>query len=230
MIDVPASVVQLENRILRSLPQAEWDRLRLGMVPVQLVTGQVLIERDQTGDHVFFLERGFVCLLYHSGERSVQVALIGDEGLVGGASLLGGDGFSASAVVRGPGLALRMPLPLIKLRLDQCPSLRDAWLRSVHGLLGEVMQTAIDNACSTLDQRCARWLLMADSRLKGGLIPITHETLAGMLGVFRSGVTAALSNLHGLGLVQPSRGRIAILDREGLRRFAAGSLRDAVAG
>lgn len=227
MTDVPVSVAHLENRILRLLPQAEWDRLRLGMVPVQLVSGQVLVERDQTGDHVFFLERGFVCVLYHSGNRSVQVALIGNEGLVGGASLLGGDAFSASAVIRAPGLALRMPLPLIKLRLDQCPALRDAWLRSLHSLLDEVMQTATDNACSTLDQRCARWLLMADARIKGDPVPVTHEILAGMLGVFRSGVTQALSNLHGLGLVQPSRGRVAILDREGLRQFATGALRSA---
>ena len=225
MIDVPASAAQLENRVLRLLPQAEWDRLRLGMVPVQLVSGQVLIERDHAGDHVFFLERGFVCLLYHSGDRSAQVALIGNEGLVGSVSLLGGGGLSASAVIRAPGLALRMPLPLLKLRLDQCPSLRDAWLRHLHGVMADVMQTAIDNACSTLDQRCARWLLMADARIDGDQIPVTHETLASMLGVFRSGVTTALSNLHGRGLIQPSRGRIAILDRDRLRRFASGSLR-----
>lgn len=229
MTDVPPIVAQLENHILRLLPQTEWDRLRLGMVPVQLVSGQVLIERDHAGDQVFFLERGFVCLLYHSGGRSVQVALIGNEGIVGGVSLLGGDGLSASAVIRAPGTALRMPLPLLKLRLDQCPSLRDAWLRHLHGLMAEVMQTATDNAYSTLDQRCARWLLMADARIKGDPVPVTHETLASMLGVFRSGVTAALSNLQGRGLVQPSRGRIAILDRDGLRRFATGPLRSAVA-
>lgn len=226
MIDVPSTVVSLKNQILRLLPQAEWDRLRLGMAPVQLVSGQVLIERDHAGDHVFFLECGFVSLLYHSGDRSAQVALIGNEGLVGGVSLLGGDGLSASAVIRTPGVAFRMPLPLLKLRLDQCPSLRDAWLRHLHGVMADIMQTAIDNAYSTLDQRCARWLLMADARIKGDQVPVTHETLASMLGVFRSAVTAALSNLHRRGLIQPSRGRIAILDRDGLRRFASGSLRN----
>lgn len=230
MKDVPISALSLRNQILAALPRAEWDRLRLGMVPVQLVSGQVLIEPNRAGEHVYFIERGFASVIANCGEKSAHVALVGQEGIVGGLSLLGGDVFAGSVVMHAPGEALRIPLPVLRLRLDQCPALRDAWLRDVSRFLGEVIQTAADSACSTLDQRCARWLLLADARVAGAPVPVTHEILAGMLGVFRSGVTVALSGLQALGLIQSSRGRVTVVDRGGLERFAHRSLRQTSLG
>lgn len=213
------------NRILAAIPQVELELLRSGLTPVQLVNGQVLIEANQPGEHVFFLESGLASILAISGEKSAQVGMVGNEGMIGGFCLLGNDPVPAAAIMQAPGRALRIPLPLLRLRLDQCPALREAWLRHVHKFASEVMQTATHNACSTLDQRCARWLLMAEERVEGDAVAVTHEMLAGLLGVFRSGVTVALSSLHDRGLIRSGRGRIMVVDRAGLAEFAVGALR-----
>ena len=207
--------------MLASLPVREWDTIRGHLVPVRLVARQTLIELDQPGEHAHFLEHGLACVFTSIGERSAQVGMIGCEGMVGSLSLLGGRPSPIFVTMNMPGRALRIPLPALRSCIDQCPSLRDAWLAHVRGLTTEIMQIAAHNAASTLEQRCACWLLMAHARVDGEDLLITHEMLASMLGVFRSAVTIAIAGLQERGLISTGRGRITVLDPAGLDALLA---------
>ncbi len=223
----------IANRLLAGLPMAELDQLCRHLAPVRLVRGQVLIERGQAAEHVFFIENGIATLLAQADadKAAVQVAMIGREGMVGGLALL--DGASppcARAVMQVPGGALRIPVAHLRRIMDASPAVRDAAMRFVQSLTRQVMQAAAWNASRTLRERCVHWLLMAHERVDGDDLPVTHEALSALLGVRRSGVTVAAAALQEEGLVRTSRGRVRILDRAGLEALVAdGALRERLA-
>ncbi len=208
-----------ENRLLQSLPADVLQALRPSLTSVRMVTGQVLIERGEAPEHVYFLEDGIVALVADIGGSGtgVQVAMIGREGMVGGLALLGADALSfARSMCLIPGAALRISVAKLQAFLEQHPSLREACTSHVASLVRQTMQNAACNAGNTLAERCARWLLMAHERVDGDEIRITHEALAMMLGVRRAGVTVVAASLQLAGLIKVNRGRITILDRAGL--------------
>ncbi len=222
---LPGMASALSNALLAALPQAEWDALRPNLTRVRLVPGQVLIERGQATEHVFFIEEGMASLVAEAetGRKGVQVAMIGNEGVVGGLALLGAESAAfAAAVMQIPGPALRIPVAVLCRCLDDSPVLHRLSLQYVQSLARQIMQTAAYNARSTLVERCVRWLLMAHDRVEGDDLPVTHEALSAMLGVRRSGITVATAALQEDGLIRTSRGRIRILDRAGLEDFRAG--------
>ena len=211
------------NRILFDLPRPDLHLIRPSLKPVQLVPGQVLIEQGQPAEYVYFLENGVIAVLakYPGGKASVQVAMIGREGFVGGQALLDADVLtSTSAVVQFPGPALRMTVRDLHVFMGQSCEFRQRCLTAVAAQMSQIMETSASNACDSLAVRCARWLLMVHDRVGDELV-VTHEALSTMLGVRRSGVTVTLTALQEETLIYVQRGRITILDRAGLERAAS---------
>lgn len=213
----------LHNRLLTQLSQEDFGHLKPHLTRVRLVPGQVLIEEGEATEHVFFIEEGIVSLVAEAGYKrpGVQVAMIGREGMVSGLALLGPEqGSFTCAVTQMPGPALRIPLGELRKFVEQSPAMREICSASLHALMHQIMQTAACNARNTLAERCVRWLLMAHDRVYGNELAITHEALSTMLGGRRPGVTVVVSGLQDAGLIRASRGRITILDRDGLERVA----------
>lgn len=212
----------IRNRVLSALgPVAS-----AGLVVVPLVAGKILVERGAPVRHVFFMETGLVCFL-ESDAASPQLAMLGTEGAVGLLELVAGAPTAfATAVVQVQGDAIRMDAPDAARLLEPSPAQPlhgpiDPVRLSVQALMRQIMETAAVNARDSLVQRLVRWLLMARSRLLTADIPVTHEALAAMLGVRRAGVTVAVATLQLQGLVRTGRGRITVLDTEGLARLNA---------
>ena len=198
----------------------------LDLVVVPLVAGKVLVEQDAPVRHVFFIEGGLVCFLDGaSNEASPQLAMLGTDGAVGLLELVSGARTSfATAIVQVQGSAIRMEARDAARLLEATPAKElhepaDPARLSVQALVRQVMETAAVNARDSLVQRLVRWLLMARTRLATDDIPVTHEVLAAMLGVRRAGVTVAVAALQLQGLVRTGRGRITVLDIEGLARL-----------
>jgi CRP-like cAMP-binding protein len=218
----------LDNRILADLPHAEADILRSHLRHVRLVSDQILVERGHTAEHVYFVEEGIVSLVAepHETRAGVQVAMIGKESLVGADALLdAGRETLAAAVVQIPGWAVRLPSQDLCDLLDTCPELRRRCLSAISALFQQIVQISASNACSSLAERCARWLLMAHERVGYGDIYITHEALSSGLGVRRSGISGVLAALQEAGLITVHRGRIVVRDRDGLARSMANRMR-----
>jgi DNA-binding transcriptional regulator YhcF (GntR family) len=147
--------------------------------------------------------------------------MVGRDGLVGCPALLGiVSGAFVASVVQIPGPALRIPAAELQRILVTCPTLQRLCMDTIATLMEQSMQTAATNACNTLTERCIRWLLMAHDRIDGDDLPITHEALADMLAVRRSGVTVAISGLQDAGIVRVARGHTTILDRIALEHAA----------
>src|SRR5919206_865253 len=201
------------NRILAALSPEDAERLRPHLEHVPLALGQVLIERLEPIDHVYFIEAGIASdtAVTDEGEE-MEVGIIGPEGLVGVAAVLDMDSTSNRSFMQAPGMAQRIRAEELRRAMDESPILRRLLPRYVHAFLAQTSQSAGCNGRHTLDQRLARWLLMAQDRL-GDDLPLTHEFLSIILGVRRSGVTVALRSLVKAGIIEQKRSHIRILDR-----------------
>ena len=208
------------NRILASLSPEDAERLRPHLENVPLALGQVLIERLEPIDHVYFIEAGISSDTAVTAEgEEMEVGIVGPEGLVGVAAVLGVDMTSNRSFMQAPGMAQRIRADELRRAMDESPALRRVLNRYVHAFLAQTSQSAGCNGRHNLDQRLARWLLMAQDRL-GDDLPLTHEFLSVMLGVRRSGVTIALRALAQAGIVEQKRGHVRILDRARLEALS----------
>ena len=208
------------NRILASLAPEDAERLRPHLEHVPLALGQVLIERLEPIDHVYFIEAGISSDTAVTAEgEEMEVGIIGPEGVVGVAAVLGVNMTSNRSFIQAPGMAQRIRVEELRRAMDESPALRRLLNRYVHAVLAQTSQTAGCNGRHNLDQRLARWLLMAQDRL-GEDLPLTHEFLSVMLGVRRSGVTIALRALAQAGIVEQKRGHLRILDRARLEALS----------
>ena len=213
------------NKLLASIPASEIESFQSCFVRVPLVRDQVLADHGQPVDHAYFIERGVVSIVSEDDgdEEGIQVAMIGREGVVGDFSLVDmRQPAFARAVVHIPGSALRLTGSDLQRVLEVSPNLRAACGRFVQSLIGQVMQSAAFNARRSLMERCARWLVMTHERIDGNELWVTHESLSAMLGMRRSGVTVAAAALQQAGLIRTGRGRVMVLDREGLHGVANG--------
>jgi CRP-like cAMP-binding protein len=205
-----------ENHLLAALPATDRQRWMPELEAVELPLGQVLYEAGGAQTHVYFPTTAIVSLLYvmESG-ASAEIAVVGNEGVVGIALFMGGDSTPSRAVVQSAGLGLRMSAKAIQTEFKRMPVLH-LLLRYTQALITQMAQTAVCNRHHTLDKQLCRWLLLSLDRLKGNDLLMTQELIANMLGVRREGVTEAALHLQEAGLIRYSRGRISVLDRPGL--------------
>lgn len=206
------------NHLLAALPAAEWKRWRLQLEAVAMPLGQVLYESGSTLSHVYFPTTAIVSLLYvmESG-ASAEIAVVGNEGVVGFSLFMGGESTPSRAVVQSAGRGYRLTAAVIKDEFTRAPVLH-LLLRYTQALITQMSQTAVCNRHHSLDQQLCRWLLLSLDRLQGNELVMTQELIANMLGVRREGVTDGALKLQKAGLIQYARGRITVTDRPGLER------------
>jgi CRP-like cAMP-binding protein len=207
------------NRLLGLLPAKDYRRLRPHLEPIALKYRQSLYRAREPIRFVYFIETGVGSLVntMANGEAA-EVGTIGNEGVVGLPLLLAGDRAPTSVYVQVPGAGLRMTSAQFTRELARSASMRTVMLRYAHALFNQVAQSAACNHFHSLQQRCCRWMLMTYDRMKSDEFLLTQEFLAMMLGVQRTGVSAAAGGLQRAGLIRYRRGVVTILDRPGLRR------------
>jgi CRP-like cAMP-binding protein len=205
--------------LLAALPAAELQRWLPQLEVVQMPLGQVLYESGHAQSHVYFPTTAIVSLLYvMENGASAEIAVVGNEGLIGISLFMGGESTPSRAVVQSAGGALRMRAPSIKDEFNHSSAVLHLLLRYTQALITQMAQTAVCNRHHTLDQQLCRWLLLSLDRLAGSELTMTQELIANMLGVRREGVTESALKLQKLGLIHYSRGHISVLDRSGLER------------
>jgi CRP-like cAMP-binding protein len=188
---------------------------------VALEIGDTLAKAGEPWSYLYFPEGAAVSVVKRMTDgRAIEIGGIGDEGLVGLPAILGADACEADTVVPVPGSALRAPVRVVLSVARSNPQLLDVVHRYTQAYLTQVAQSAACNQLHTLDQRCARWLLMTYDRVGTDVIPMKHEYLAFMLGVHRPAVTLAVSHLKRRGLINYRRGRMYVVDRVGLGEVA----------
>jgi CRP-like cAMP-binding protein len=205
------------NRLLASLPPEEWGRWAPLLERVDMPLGQVLCESGVTLNYVYFPITSIVSLLYvMENGASAEIAVVGDEGIVGISLFMGGGSTPSRAVVQSAGVGCRLKAPLMKSEFDRAGPVLHLLLRYTQALLTQMAQTAVCNRHHTLDQQLCRWLLLSLDRLQGAELIMTQELIANMLGVRREGVTEGALKLQKAGLIKYSRGHLTVLDRKGL--------------
>jgi CRP-like cAMP-binding protein len=206
-----------QNHLLAVLPKAECERLLPHMELVSLPLGKALYESGDRLNHVFFPTTAIVSLLYvMENGASAEIAVVGNEGIVGIALFMGGETMPNRAVVQSAGHAYRLKGHLLKQEFNRAGAMQHLLLRYTLAMLTQMSQTAVCNRHHSVDQQLCRWLLLSLDRLPENKLSMTQELIANMLGVRREGVTEAAGKLQSAGLIHYSRGRITVLDRPGL--------------
>jgi CRP-like cAMP-binding protein len=214
------------NRLLRALPESELHETLAACEPAQLSFGAVLYTPGERLSHVYFPTSGFIALIMPiDGTASLEVGLVGNEGMFGMPLVLGVDASPLGAVVLGAGSALRMDAARFRRALRRSQVLQREMGRYVCVLLSQLAQAAACTRFHVVEARLARWLLMTQDRAHSNAFHVTQELLASMLGVRRVGVTKAASSLQDRGLIHYSRGNITIADRRGLKAASCGCYR-----
>ena len=208
-----------ENHLLAALPDAEWQRWLPQLERVEMPLGQVLYESGDTLSHVYFPTTAIVSLLYvMENGASAEIAVVGNEGIVGISLFMGGDSTSSRAVVQSAGLGFRLKAQIMKDDFNRAGPVLHLLLRYTQALITQMAQTAVCNRHHSLDQQLCRWLLLSLDRLQGNELVMTQELIANMLGVRREGVTEGALKLQHAGLIRYARGHISVLDRDGLQK------------
>src|SRR5580698_80689 len=210
-----------QNHLLTALPGAVWDRWLPQLESVELALGDVVYESGATLSHVYFPTTAIISLLYvmENGE-SAEIAVVGNEGIVGVSLFMGGNSTPSRAVVQSAGLGLRLKAQIMKDDFNRAGPVLHLLLRYTQALITQMAQTAVCNRHHSLDQQLCRWLLLSLDRLQDNELVMTQELIANMLGVRREGVTEGALKLQHDGLIRYVRGRITVLDRSGLEQRA----------
>jgi CRP-like cAMP-binding protein len=205
------------NRLIAALPEAELVRWLPWLEWVEMPLGQVLYESGKTQSHVYFPTTAIVSLLYVlENGASAEIAVIGNEGMVGISIFMGGGSTPNRAVVQSAGEGFRLKAETMKDEFDRSGPVLHLLLRYTQALITQMSQTAVCNRHHSLDQQLCRWLLLSMDRLQGIELIMTQELIANMLGVRREGVTEGALKLQSAGLIKYSRGHITVLNRPGL--------------
>ncbi|OUL31195.1 Crp/Fnr family transcriptional regulator [Nostoc sp. 106C] len=209
--------IMRENRLLAALPAYEYERLVPHLKFVALSSGEFLYEPEEPITQIYFPNNSVVSVIITTENGStVEVGLVGNEGMVGIPVILGGNTTTTSGIVKIPGSAMQMNADIVKIEFERGGLLQKLLLRYVQALHAQVSQAAVCNRLHTLEARLARWLLTVSDRIQSDELPLTQEYISHMLGVRRSGVTVAAGTLSEQGIISYHRGHITILNREGL--------------
>ena len=216
---MPISAEPRENSLLASLPDPEWRRWQPLLEKVDMPLGEVLYESGATLTHVYFPTTSIVSLLYvMENGASAEIAVVGNEGLVGISLFMGGESTPSRAVVQSGGHGVRLKARLMIEEFNRAGAVLHLLLRYTQALITQMSQTAVCNRHHTVDQQLCRWLLLSLDRLRVNELVMTQELISNMLGVRREGVTESANKLQQAGLISYARGLITVLDRPGLEK------------
>jgi len=215
-----ASMVEAKkNDLLAALPDAELQRWLPQIEPIDLPLGYVLYESGETMSHVYFPSSAIVSLLYVlENGASAEIAVVGNEGIVGISLFMGGGSSPNRAVIQSAGEGFRLNAKALQEEFQRAGPVLHLLLRYTQALIAQMSQTAVCNRHHSLDQQLCRWLLLSLDRLPGDELVMTQQLISNMLGVRREGVTEAAMNLQAAGLIRYARGRITVLDRFALEK------------
>lgn len=209
-----SSLAPRQNGLLAALDAESYTQLRPQLEFVSLPHGGVLCEARVDLKHVYFPISGIVSLLYElENGTAVEVALTGNEGLVGVQAFMGGGTATSRAVVRSTGCGYRLRADVLKGKFEHCPLLRQSLLRYAQALIAQVTQTAVCHCHHRLEQQVSRLLLLSLDRLPSNELALTQDAMANLLGVRRESITETSGRLQAAGLIRYHRGRITVLNR-----------------
>lgn len=205
------------NHLLDALPDVEFQRIKANLELVTMPLGEVLYESGGRLKHVYFPTTSIVSLLYvMENGASAEIAVVGNEGILGISLFMGGETTPSRAIVQSAGFGYRLKSQLIKEEFNRNGPVMHLLLRYTQALITQMSQTAVCNRHHTVEQQLCRWLLLSLDRLESDELSMTQELIANMLGVRREGVTEAAGKLQREGLIHYSRGRIQVVNRPGL--------------
>jgi CRP-like cAMP-binding protein len=217
---IPA-VSPRNNQILAALPDEDFERLQPHLELVAVELGWVVYEAGIQLKYLYFPIDCIVSMLYVMEDgSSAEIAVVGNEGLVGIALFMGGDTTPSRALVQSAGHAYRLKAGLMKQEFARGGALQHLLLRFTQALLTQMSQTAVCNRHHTVEQQLCRWLLLSLDRLSSSEVMMTQELIANMLGVRRESVTERARKLQEAGLISYSRGHISVIDRPKLEQYA----------
>jgi CRP-like cAMP-binding protein len=214
---VPVGQIPQQNHLLEALPASDYERLAPHLELISLKLGEVLYEPGVRLRYVYFPTTSIVSLLYVMEDgASAEIAIVGNEGILGISLFMGGETTPSRAVVQSAGYGYRLKAQLLKDEFQRFGPMLHLLLRYTQALITQMAQTAVCNRHHSVDQQLCRWLLLSLDRLASNELSMTQELIANMLGVRREGVTEAAGKLQEAGLISYRRGRITVLDRPGL--------------
>ena len=219
-----STVNQNKNWLLAAMSSNDLALLEPMLKPLALKVKLVLEPANKAIKHSYFITSGLASVIaIGKNSHRLEVGIIGRDGMTGLPVVLGNDRSPNETFIQVEGTGSRIAADDLRQAMRESASLSRVLLNFVNAFLIQTSRTALSNGTATLEERLARWLLMAQDRLGGERVPLTHEFLSLMLGVRRAGVTGALNQLDRKGVIRLSRGRIEIIDREGLINSANGS-------
>jgi len=206
-----------QNHLLDALPAGDSERVASHLELIPMALGDVLYESGAKLRHVYFPTTSIVSLLYVMEDgASAEIAIVGNEGILGISLFMGGDTTPSRAIVQSAGHGFRLRADLLKDEFERFGPTMHLLLRYTQALLTQMAQTAVCNRHHSVDKQLCRWLLLSLDRLASNELSMTQELIANMLGVRREGVTEAAGKLQAAGLIRYHRGQITVLDRPGL--------------
>jgi CRP-like cAMP-binding protein len=212
------------NRLLAGLPEADLALLAPSLEQVDLPARKMLEARGRRIDFAYFPTSGLASIVATGGSsHAIEIGIVGNDGMTGLAVLLAADRSPHETFIQSPGAGWRIPAADLRAAVTESASLRNNLLRFTHTLMVQMGYTALANGRYKLEERLARWLLMAQDRAVDDRVILTHEFLALMVGTRRPGVTAAIGELEKAGFISAQRGQVTILDRHSLEEAANGS-------
>jgi CRP-like cAMP-binding protein len=211
----------LMNHLLAALPADEFARIKANLEPVSLLLGEVIYESGEQLEYIYFPTTTIISLLYiMENGATAEIAMAGNDGLIGVALYMGGSTTPNRAIVQSAGNAFRLPSKTLKFEFGLGGVFQNILLRYTQYLLTQISQTAVCNRLHSVEKQLCRWLLINHDLLQTTKLIMTHDLIANMLGVRREGVSIAAGHLQKRGLIRYVRGTITILDRKGLETAA----------
>ena len=218
---MPTTKAARRNRVLAALSATEIKRLRPHLELAEMPLGHVVYEPGRMLDYLYFPTTAIISLLYVMEDgASAEIAVVGDDGVVGISLFMGGESTPSRAVVQSAGEACRLPARFLELEFQRGGTLQHLLLRYTQALITQMAQTAVCNRLHSVDQQLCRWLLLSLDRMEGNELVMTQELIANMLGVRREGVTAAAGKLQKAGVIHYRRGHITVRDRRKLETLS----------
>ena len=213
----PAGHNAHQNHLLDALPPGDYERLTSHLELIPMGLGDVVYESGDKLQHVYFPTTSIISLLYVMEDgASAEIAVVGNEGILGISLFMGGETTPSRAIVQSAGHAFRLRAALLKEEFARYGPTMHLLLRYTQALITQMAQTAVCNRHHSVDKQLCRWLLLSLDRLASNELSMTQELIANMLGVRREGVTEAAGKLQDAGLIRYGRGKITVVDRPGL--------------